>query len=114
MAAITTFELIYTDGVNNPTFVAAASSDDFEAPNRAGQMYAHYKNTNAASRTLTVTVPGTNVYAAANPDPTYTLDATTGEVLIPLHPTWANTSGRIDIAVSAITNVTVTCVKLPI
>ncbi|MFE6846567.1 hypothetical protein [Streptomyces sp. NPDC057686] len=112
MAALTTQNLSYTTGAG-PTFGAAATADTCECPTRPGQMYVHYKNTNASSRTVTVTVPGTNAYGAANPDPTYTLAADTGELIIPLHPAYMNASGTIDLAVTAATNVTVAVVKLP-
>ncbi|KPI09932.1 hypothetical protein OV450_3423 [Actinobacteria bacterium OV450] len=112
MAALSTQNLSYTTGAG-PTFGAAATANDCEAPSRPGQMYVHFKNTNAATRTVTVTVPGDNAYGAANPDPSYTLAADTGELLIPLHPSYMNSSGRVDIALSAATNVTVAVVKLP-
>jgi hypothetical protein len=117
MAALNTHNASYVTGAG-PTFVNAATADDCEAPTRAGQMYVHYKNTTATPRTVAVVVPGTTGYDANMPAPgtsgTYTLAATTGELIIPLHPAYANSSGRVGLTVNSVAaGVTVAVVKLP-
>jgi hypothetical protein len=85
-----------------PSFTAAASGDTA----RCGSGYwLVAKNTNVASRTVTVVVPGNLATGDAYPDKVYTLAADTGEVWVPLlreyadpsdglaHLTWSATAG---------------------
>lgn len=99
-----------------PALVAAAASDTFAMPSAPGQMFAVYRNTNAAARTVTVDLPAayvdafgrsiTDITGASN------LAATTGELWIPLHPAMADTTGLITITTSAQLNVTVGVVRI--
>ncbi|MET7395621.1 hypothetical protein ABZS66_19235 [Dactylosporangium sp. NPDC005572] len=69
------------------------------------------KNTTGSSVTLTIVVPGNTSYGEPNPDPQWTIAATTGEVWIPLidayrdpsdgkaHLTWSATGAGITRAV---------------
>ncbi|MFJ9848574.1 hypothetical protein [Streptomyces sp. NPDC101150] len=95
-----------------PSFTAASASDTFQGPGTEGQYFVVYRNTNAATRTITVVVPGNNNYGQANPDPQYTLAATTGELWIPIHPIWQDSTGVVTITTSAQTNVTVAYMKI--
>lgn len=66
-------------GINGtaPTFSAANASDTFVAgPN----VLLYVKNTNASTRTITLTTPGT-FHGAAVADPQGTIGATTGELV---------------------------------
>lgn len=111
MALIAVQTMSYTTAAL-PSFVAAAASDTFATPGDAGRQFVVYRNTNAATRTITVVVAGTNAYGAANPDPAYTLGATTGELWIPISPAEGDTSGVVTITTSAQTNVTVAYVRV--
>lgn len=94
-----------------PTFAAAAGGGDTVTPDE--RVFLRVKNTDAASKTVTVVVPGT-VYGQARPDVAVTVAATTGDVLIgPLVQDLANPStGVVDITYSAVTNVTVAAVRV--
>lgn len=107
MAALTTQNIVYAGTA--PTFVAAAASDTAEVGPRN---FAVYKNTNAATRTVSVEVPASiTPYTQVDNDVEYTLPATTGELWIPLHSDYDSGSGRCTITLSATTNVTVAIVK---
>ncbi|GGM55501.1 hypothetical protein GCM10012275_28270 [Longimycelium tulufanense] len=112
MAALTLNTLDYATGAV-PTFEAASTSDTV---NDAGNGHSHflwYKNTNAAARTVTITAPGNTPYEQANPDPSFTLAATSGELMIPLHPAYQDASGLVTITLDAIAGVTVAYVRTP-
>ena len=117
MAALTTVAMNYQTGAL-PSFVAAGASDTFENPGSPGRIFAVYRNTNAATRNITITMPATPTesYGSAKPNPAtggfYLLAATTGELWIPLHPEFADATGRITITTSAQTNVTVAAVRI--
>lgn len=66
------------------------------------------RNTNVATRTVTIVVPGNTSYGEPYPDKVLTLGATTGELWIPLRREYAdpNTPGRATVTLSANTNVT--------
>lgn len=92
------------------TYSAAGASDTVAPDERA---FWHVKNTNAATRTATVVVPGTT-YGQANPDVAVTVAATTGDVMIgPLTPALADPStGLITLTTSAQTGVTAAIVRI--
>jgi hypothetical protein len=107
MADIAVF-VINEDG-GAPTPEAAAADDT--AVCGAGY-FLMAKNTNGASRTLTIAVPGNTSYGEPNPDKVYTLDATTGEEWIPLYDAYRDpTDQRAHITYSATAGVTVAVVK---
>lgn len=66
------------------------------------------RNSNAATRTVTIVVPGNTSYGEPYPDKVYTLAANIGELWIPLRKDYAdpNTPGRATVTLSAFTNVT--------
>ncbi|MEU8683142.1 hypothetical protein [Streptomyces sp. NPDC048611] len=112
MALIAPSTMSYTTAAV-PSLTAAAASDTFAAPGVTGQMFAVYRNTNASTRTITVSLSGlSDDFGRALVDIAYTLGATTGELWIPLHPRWQNSTGVITITTSAQTNVTVGCVRI--
>jgi hypothetical protein len=115
MAAISTQVLNY-DTAAVPALTAASASDDFECPNVPGSLFAVYRNTNAATRAVLITMAKLTGYGEILPAPGapgWTLAATTGELWIPLHPDYNNGSGRITITCSASgVNVTVGCVRI--
>jgi hypothetical protein len=79
MALIATHTL--TTAGTAPTFAAAAANDTAEC---GPGIYLEVRNTNAATRTVTITVPGNLVTGDAYPDKVYTVAALTGELRIPL------------------------------
>lgn len=107
MAQIATKQI--TTGGVAPTFVAAAASQTAQC----GSGYVlEVRNANAATRTVTITVPGNNSYGQANPDPVYTVGALTGELRIPLLPAYKDpTDGMAHLVYSATTDVTVAVTK---
>lgn len=82
-----------------------ASSDTIN-PDARGFLY--FRNTDAASRTITIPSPARLDFGNATlPDQTYTLAATTGEQWIPCSAELADpTTGLITINISATANVT--------
>jgi hypothetical protein len=107
MAALTTQNIVYAGTA--PTFGSAAASDTAEV---GKGIFAVYKNTNASTRTVTITVPtGNTPYTETDANVAYTLGATTGELWIPLHSDYADSTGRTTITTSAQLNVTVAIVK---
>ena len=107
MAEITPFTVTIAGG--KPTFAAAASGDTA----KVGPGYTLIvKNTNAATRTVTIAYPGTLPSGDAIPDKVYTIGATTGEEWIPLLSEYADpTSGQAVLTWSATADVTRAVVK---
>lgn len=103
MALIATFT---PTNVGTAPAYAAAAVGDTARPGKHAVMFV--KNTNAATRDITIKYPGTLVSGDAIPDKVYTIAALTGELCIPLLPEYADpaTSGQVVITYSSITNVT--------
>lgn len=77
-----------------------------------GRVFLHVKNTNAATRTLTIDAPQT-IDGLAMADPTYTIAATTGDHLIgPLSDKLVQTNGQVYLDWSAATNTTVAVIAI--
>jgi hypothetical protein len=109
MAALVTQKIVKAG--TKPTLVPASASDTAEVGNGVNTFLV-YKNTNAATRTVTIAVPGDTDYGEPLPDPTYTLAATTGELWIPLRKDFA-VDGRATVTVTpAVTDVTVAVVRV--
>ncbi|MFE7797061.1 hypothetical protein [Nocardia sp. NPDC057440] len=109
MAALSTFSL--TNAGTAPTFAAATTSDTAQVGN-GGNVFVVYKNTDASPKTVTVTVAGSTDYGQPNPDPQYTVAATTGEVWIPMRKEYNDGTGRAALTLSNATGVTVAVVKV--
>lgn len=110
MAALSTNSLVFAGTA--PAFVQAAASDTAEVGN-GRNTFVVYRNTNASPRTVTITLPtGNTPYTEATPATvTFALAATTGERWIPLHPDYAGSDGRVTLALSDTTNVSVAVVR---
>lgn len=113
MAALTTQSIVYAGTA--PTFGAAAASDTADV-GTGGNTVAIYRNTNAAARTITVTLPstGTPYTEATTSTVTYALadgSVTATEAWIPLHKDYAGADNRATITTSAQTGVTVAVVR---
>lgn len=108
MAEITAFRPVVAGG--KPTFAAAAGGDTA----RCGAGYVLVvRNANAASRTVTITVPGNLETGDAYPDKTYTVAALTGEEWIPLLAVYRDSSDQLaHIAYSSTTDVTRALIKV--
>jgi len=112
MTALATAVLNKTTGAV-PALVAASTSDTCEGTTATGRIFVVYRNTNAATRTVTAVVPGNETYGPAKPDPTYTLGATTGELWIPVDPAFVDpTTGQCTFTLDASAGVTVVPVKI--
>jgi hypothetical protein len=96
-----------------PTYGAANASDTFVPDDRT---FLYVKNTNAATRTIAITTPGT-FRGLALPDPAPTIAATTGELILGPFPadTYADpTTGLCTVTPSATAGVTLACVRLAV
>lgn len=102
MAEIAVFTVTVAGGA--PTLGNAASGDTA----KVGPGYVLYaKNSNGATRTITIAYPGNLPSGDAIPDKVYTLAATTGEQWIPLLAEYADpTSGQAAITWEATAGVT--------
>lgn len=112
MAALTTQNIV--NAGTKPTFVAAAASDTADIGSGL-DTFVVYRNTDAASKTVTVTVPGTTSYGVANPaNGPLTLSASTGELWIPMRKAYdpGDGLGRATLTLSNVTNVTVAVVRV--
>lgn len=107
MAEISPFTITTAGG--KPTFAGAASGDTAKT---GSGYFLVVKNTNVATRTVTITVPGNTSYGEALPDKAYTVGATTGEEWIPLLDDYRDPStGLAAISYSATADVTRAVVK---
>jgi len=107
--ALLTAQQVAITGLS-PSFASATASDTIVPDER---VFLYYKNTNAATRDITVVVPATT-FGQNNPDVASTIAATTGEERIgPMVPGLADpTTGLITITLSATPGVTVAAVRV--
>lgn len=111
MALIALSTMSYTTAAL-PSFSAASASDTFQGPSAEGRRFAVYRNTAAASRTITVDLVSIDTFGRTNTDLVYTLATSTGELWIPLHPSMSDSTGAITITCSSTTSVTVAHVAI--
>jgi hypothetical protein len=113
MALLTTQVPTPTAGLV-PSYGAANASDTFVPDDRT---FIYVKNTNASTRTITITTPAT-VRGLAVQDPGPTISATTGELVLGPFPadTYADptNSGLCTITPSATAGVTYAVVRLTV
>jgi hypothetical protein len=108
MALLTT--VTATLAGTNPGFVAANAGGDTMQyqPNS----FLHVRNASGSSVTVTVVVPGNTEFGVAQPDPTVSVPATTGERLIRLTQGLVDpATGLINVTYSAVTSVTVAVIS---
>jgi len=114
MAALTVVAMPRT-GVDNTTgFVAAAGGGDTiaGAETASDGVYLLVKNTNAATRDVTVADPRLTDLGLAHPDTVVTVGATTGDVAIPIYARYVDpATGLVNITYTAVTGVTVKVVR---
>ena len=94
-----------------PVLAAANSTDTVAADER---VFLLYRNTNAATRTITVVTPTKlDQYGQALPDIVITIAATTGEERIgPMTQDLADSTGLVTVNLSATANVTVAAIRI--
>lgn len=115
MALLTAQTVSATAGLVTPTltFSAVNSTDTFvPAPGR----FLYVKNTNAATRTITITTENTAAGGAAVADWTCTIAATTGEAIMICYPyAYLNNAGTnvATVTYSATAGVTAALIELP-
>lgn len=104
--------LLVPQQIGNTGFLptlGAANATDTVAPD--DRVFLWVKNTNAATRDIVITVPG-STFNIANPDITVTVAATTGEEMISLAGVPADpATGTILITPSATAGVTIAAVR---
>jgi hypothetical protein len=81
MTALTTYTVV--DAGTAGTGVAPTASDTAEI-GTGHNTFLLYRNTSATPLVLTIVAPGSTDYGQAEPDPTITVPATTGEKWIPI------------------------------
>ncbi len=99
-------------GTPLPTFGAAAASDTVRPDD--DRVFLWYKNTNAATRDVNISTPSQfDRFGETFPDiGPFTLAATTGEALIPIHDVLADpATGLVTVTLSATADVTVAAVR---
>jgi hypothetical protein len=96
MAALSTQNIVAAGTA--PTFGNSSASDTAEVGNGTNTFLV-YKNTGGSNSVVTITVPGNTSYGEPNPDPAITVNATNGEVWIPLRKEYdaADGTGRCTI-----------------
>ncbi len=101
-----------------PTYASAALTDEFVNPTDESVML-HYKNTNAATRTLTIVKGKSSVNVGgygsiALSDQTVTLAANTGDHMVGPFPAalWNDANGKVQMTLSAIAGVTVAAIRV--
>lgn len=118
MAAIATQSIIFAGLA--PTYSAASASDTVSGVNPDDRLFLHYKNTNAAAATVTITpviatrrVPGIGV--VFTPNLVLTVPANTGDKMTgPIPPDYIDATGTVTMAhTGTITNLTVAAIRLP-
>jgi len=95
-----------------PTYGSADSANGNYFVHPGGTVLIHVKNTNAATRTLTLTTT-TVKSGVAFTSPTYIIPATTGDKMICNLPPELQTAGQQFMDWSADTNVTVAIFSIP-
>lgn len=107
MAEITPQTLVKAG--TKPTYAQAAAGDTAKC---GSGYFLIVKNGSGSPINVGVTVPGNNSYGEANPDPSWSVPATTGEVWIPLIDAYRDPAdGLAHITYSATTTVTRAVVK---
>src|SRR4051812_9899586 len=82
MAALTTQLLV--DAGTAPVLTGAASTSDTVEVGNGKNTFLYIANTDAINHVIKVVVPGNTSYGVAQPDPTFTVTATTGTAWVPL------------------------------
>ena len=112
MALLTTHEIGHSGTL--PTLSAVSASDTFVPDDRT---FLWVKNTNAATRDITIATVKTGVGGLAVADVTVTIGATTGEEMIGPYPysQFADAStGLATVTYTSATNVTAAVVRVPV
>lgn len=106
MAALVTKYLANSGVV--PTLDAIAEASNTAEIGSGNNRFLVLRNSNAATRTVTIVVAGSTEYGEPWPDRSLTLPADTGELWIPLRKDYAdpNTPGRCTVTLSATAGVT--------
>lgn len=99
-----------TIGGLTPAFTAAGAGGDTCPPD--DRVALRVKNGSGSSITVTIVAPG-STWGVAIPDPTVSVPATTGDVLIALPPGLADpATGLVGVSYSATASVTVALVRI--
>lgn len=113
MATLTVNSISSTAGFDAKSAFAAVAAGGDQFLND-GKTFFIIKNTNAATRTVTVATAGTYIGRAVADD-TYTVAVTTGETISPTFPKglFNDGSGYVQLTYSTDTDVTIGVFKLP-
>jgi hypothetical protein len=93
-----------------PSYGAVSASDT--VANVDDRTFLHVKNAGGSPDTVTIVIPGNDQFGSAIPDPTVSVPATTGDLMIPLNSAMADpATGLITITHSFTTTVTCALVR---
>jgi hypothetical protein len=94
-----------------PTYGAVAASDTIA--NADDRTFLIVKNASGTSDTVTLVIPGNDVFGSAIPDPTVSVPITTGERWIPITPAMADpATGLVTVTHSQTASVTCALVRV--
>ena len=109
--ATLTYVQAKTTAVSAAVQAAASGGGDKVAPNDRGMLV--FRNGDAASKTVTLLVPGNTKWGVANPDPTYVVPAGATAYIGPLPSELADPAdGLVAFTYSAVTSCTVSAVQI--
>jgi hypothetical protein len=112
LATFTTESIVRTRNGLGATYNATNAGGDKFTP--GDKTILHFKNTNAATRTVTIVTPGT-VAEFAEADMTAVIPATTGDKFLGPFPAYlfAGSDGYASMSYDAVTGLTVAVIQIP-
>ena len=111
-----TRQQIVRTGLSGPTYTAIDATDTYYVENAPGDVFLHFKNTGGSAATVTLDITRTQ-QGASFADPTVTIPATTGDVLVGPFPelfevVGGTHDGRVKFTQDQATGVTVAAYRL--
>lgn len=96
MTSISVQVMNYDTGAE-PTMTNTTGTDDCDCPVQSGQFFLYFKNTGGSNSVVTFTgFTKVTAYGEILPAPgPFTVPLTSGVSMIPLHPDYVNSSGRV-------------------
>lgn len=97
-----------------PSYTGSLSTSNTYFVENDGRVFLHFKKTGAGACTVTMVTPGT-VEGVAIADPTFTVPATTGDVMVGPFPRapYNDGSNKLSFTCSEVTGLSVAAVRVP-